>query len=100
MTTPSLPPEQNIAPAYMMFGAVLLLVFVAIVGTLLVPILTAGTMPADFVVKVLAALAVMDFVGFLLFVLRPRRFDSLFRQVVSSLPFFKYGSTPNGGSSS
>lgn len=94
-----LAPEENIAPAYMVFGSVLLLVFVAIVATILYAVATHATLDA-LVVKLLAALAGGDFVGFLLFVLRPRRFDELFRSIVTSLPFFKYGSTPSGGSSS
>lgn len=95
MTAPQpLPPEQNIGPAYMAFGAILLLVFVLIIATLLWPVATSGAMPSDFVVKVLAGLAVMDFVGFLLFILRPARFDQLFRDVVAALPGFKYGTPP------
>lgn len=98
--THKLAPEENIAPAYMAFGAVLLLVFVAIVGTILFAVATGLTLE-PLVVKLLAALAILNFIGFLLFVLRPRRFDALFRSVVSSLPFFKYGSTPpTGGTSS
>lgn len=99
MTHQKLAPEENIAPAYMAFGAVLLLVFVAIVGTILFAVATHAPLDA-LVVKILAGLATGDFIGFLLFVLRPPRFDKLFRDVVTALPFFKYGSPPTGGTSS
>lgn len=99
MTTSPLPPEQNIGPYYRAVGAFLLfLLGVLVVGLVVALVLKAPLDPL--VVKVLAGLAVMMLVGALLIIVRPARFDSLFRTVITALPWTKYGSTPTGGSSS
>jgi len=99
VTAPSLAPEENIGPYYRLVGAFLLfLLGVLVVG------LVAGLVlkvPLDpLVVKVMAGLAGMILLGALLIIVRPARFDSLFRTVIAALPFTKYGSTQTGGSSS
>lgn len=86
-----LTPEENIGPYYRVVGAVLLLVFVVIIVGLVAPLIVKGSLPTDpVVVKVLAGLAVVDFFGFLLITVRPKRFDDVFRMVVAALPFTKY----------
>ena len=98
MTTPPLPPEENIGPYYRAVGAVLLLVFVVIIVGLVAPLVIKGSLPTDtVVVKVLAGLAIVDFFGFLLITVRPKRFDDVFRMVVAALPFTKYGTQPPAG---
>ena len=98
MTVP-LAPEENIGPYYRMVGAFLLfLLGVLVVGLVAALVLKVPLDPL--VVKVMAGLAGMMLVGALLIIVRPARFDSLFRQVISALPFTKYGSTPSGGPSS
>lgn len=87
--TPPLPPEQNIGPYYRMVGAFLLfLLGVLVIG------LVAGLVlkvPLDpLVVKVMAGLAGAILLGALLIIVRPARFDDLFRTVIAALPFTKY----------
>lgn len=95
MTAP-LTPEDNIGPYYRVVGAVLLLMFVVIIVGLVAPLVTKGALPTDpGVVKVLAGLAVVDFFGFLLITVRPKRFDDVFRMVVAALPFTKYQGKPD-----
>lgn len=92
-----LPPSENIGPYYRFVGAVLLLAFVVIIVGLVTPLVMRGALPTDpVVVKVLAGLAVVDFFGFLLITVRPKRFDDVFRMVISALPFTKYGSVTEG----
>lgn len=94
--TDILPPEENIGPYYRVVGAVLLLVFVVIIVGLVAPLVTRGALPTDpVVVKVLAGLAIVDFFGFLLITVRPKRFDDVFRMVVAALPFTKYQGKPD-----
>lgn len=98
--TPPLPPEQNIGPYYRLVGAFLLfLLGVLVVGLVAALVLKVPLDPL--VVKVMAGLAGMILLGALLVIVRPARFDSLFRTVIAALPWTKYGSsTPTGGSSS
>lgn len=102
MTAPApapLPPEQNFTPWYIAFGVALLFLFIAITVTVLV-LVVRQTPPPDLIVKVLAALAAADFFGFLLFILRPKRFDDIFRTVIAAVPWTKYqGTPPTGGAS-
>lgn len=99
MTASPLSPEQNIGPYYRAVGAFLLfLLGVLVVGLVAALVLKAPLDPL--VVKVLAGLAGMMLMGALLIIVRPARFDSLFRTVIAALPWTKYGSTPTGGSSS
>lgn len=96
MTAPAtLPPEQNIGPYYRAIGAVLLFLFAFIVVGLVWPLVTRGTAPSDFVVKVLAGLAGVDLIGFFLVVLRPARFDSVFRLIIAAIPWTKYQGAPS-----
>ena len=88
--TPPLPPEENIGPYYRVVGAILLLLFVVIVVGLVVPLIGHGSPPSDVVAKILAGLAAVDFFGFLLITVRPKRFDDVFRMVIAALPFTKY----------
>lgn len=93
---PELPETENIGPYYRAMGAVLLLVFVVIIVGLVAPLVTRGALPTDpVVVKVLGGLAVVDFFGFLLITVRPKRFDDVFKMVVAALPFTKYTGKPD-----
>lgn len=92
--TPPVPPEQNIGPYYRVVGAVLLLLFVVIVVGLVAPLIGHGQAPSDGVAKILAGLAGVDFFGFLLITVRPKRFDDVFRMIVAALPFTKYQGPP------
>lgn len=99
MTAPALPPEQNIGPYYRAVGAFLLfLLGVLVVGLVAALVLKVPLDPL--VVKVMAGLAGMILLGALLIIVRPARFDSLFRTVIAALPFTRYNSAPAGGSSS
>lgn len=88
---PILPPEENIGPYYRLVGAFLLFLLAVLVVGLVVALLIK--VPLDpLVVKVMAGLAGMILSGALLIIVRPARFDSFFRMVISALPFTKYGS--------
>lgn len=99
MTTP-LTPEQNIGPYYRAVGIFLLFLLGATVLGFLAAVLLQVPL-TDLVVKVLAGLAGIELLGALLIIVRPARFDDLFRTVIAALPFTRYGrpteEVPRGG---
>lgn len=80
---------ENIGPYYRNVGTLLLgLLAVIVIG--LVGVLLLGKPLTDLAVKVLGALALCDLFGALLIIVRPKRFDDVFRMVIAALPFTKY----------
>lgn len=81
--------DSDIGPYYRWLGLGLLVMFALTVGTFLAAIILQVPL-TDVAIKALGGIAGIEMLSALILIIRPKRFDDLFKTVVSALPFTRY----------